>query len=174
MIRQSDNSVPRTAKRFHHAAQEWTRSGLSWEMRFTHPNSVFGPQRGPVMQPKGVEPWRGSLGFRGPHRPDPIPGPPRGPAMQVFAPIGHRTAKRFHHAAQEWMRSGLSWDMRFTHPIPYWTTTWSCHAAQGCRASARLPWGSRATPPPSRSRTATRSRQAAFRGCGDVRVTEPR
>jgi hypothetical protein len=38
-----------------------------------------------------------------------------------------------------------------------WTTTWSRHAAHGCRALARLPWVSRATSTPSRSRTATRS-----------------
>lgn len=42
----------------------------------------LGPQRGPVMQPKGAEPWRGSLGFRGPHRPHPVPGPPRGPVRR--------------------------------------------------------------------------------------------
>ena len=96
------------------------------------------------------------------------------PPCRFSPPIGHRTAKRFRHAAQEWTRSGLSWEMRSTRPIPHWTTTWSRHAAQGCRALARLPWVSRVTPPPSRSRTAMRSRQAALRGRGDVRVTEPR
>ena len=44
-----------------------------------------------------------------------------------------------------------------------WTTTRSRHAAQGCRALARLPWVSRATPPRSHSWTATRSRHAGFR-----------